>query len=36
MYKILEKQVLSDVTKLVVVEAPQIALKARAGQFITP
>ncbi len=34
MYKILEKQVLSDVTKLMVVEAPQIALKARAGQFI--
>ncbi len=34
MYKILEKQVLSDVTKLMVVEAPQVALKARAGQFI--
>ena len=34
MYKILEKQVLSDVTKLMVVEAPQIARKARAGQFI--
>ncbi len=34
MYKILEKQDLSDVTKLLVVEAPQIARKARAGQFI--
>lgn len=34
MYKILEKQVLSDVTKLMVVEAPQVAQKARAGQFI--
>ncbi|MEN6437172.1 MAG: sulfide/dihydroorotate dehydrogenase-like FAD/NAD-binding protein [Syntrophobacter sp.] len=34
MYKILEKQVLSDVTKLMVVEAPQIARKAQAGQFI--
>ncbi len=34
MYKILEKQVLSDVTKLMVVEAPQIARKAKAGQFI--
>jgi ferredoxin/flavodoxin---NADP+ reductase len=34
MYKILEKEVLSDVTKLVVVEAPQIARKAKAGQFI--
>jgi len=34
MYKILEKQVLSDVTKLLVVEAPQIARKAKAGQFI--
>ena len=34
MYKILEKQVLSDVTKLMVVEAPQVALKAKAGQFI--
>jgi ferredoxin--NADP+ reductase len=34
MYKILEKQVLSDVTKLMVVEAPQIARKARAGQFV--
>lgn len=34
MYKILEKQALSDVTNLLVVEAPQIARKARAGQFI--
>jgi ferredoxin--NADP+ reductase len=34
MYKILEKQVLSDVTKLMVVEAPQVAPKARAGQFV--
>ena len=34
MYRILEKQVLSDVTKLMVVEAPQVARKARAGQFV--
>jgi ferredoxin--NADP+ reductase len=34
MYKILEKTVLSDVTKLLVVEAPQVARKARAGQFV--
>ena len=34
MYKILQKQILSDVTKLMVVEAPQIARKAKAGQFI--
>ncbi len=34
MYKILEKQVLSDVTKLMVVEAPQVARKAQAGQFV--
>jgi len=34
MYTIKEKQVLSDVTKLMVVEAPQIARKAKAGQFI--
>jgi len=33
-YRILEKQVLSDVTKLMVVEAPQVARKARAGQFV--
>ncbi len=34
MYKILEKQVLSDVTKLMVIEAPHIARKAQAGQFV--
>jgi ferredoxin/flavodoxin---NADP+ reductase len=34
MYKILEKQVLSDVTKLVVVSAPHVARKAKAGQFV--
>lgn len=34
MYRILEKQVLSDVTKLIVVEAPHVARKARAGQFV--
>ncbi|MFZ0927418.1 MAG: sulfide/dihydroorotate dehydrogenase-like FAD/NAD-binding protein [Syntrophobacteraceae bacterium] len=34
MYKILEREVLSDVTKLMVVEAPQVARKAMAGQFI--
>jgi ferredoxin--NADP+ reductase len=34
MYKIVHKQVLSDVTKLMVVEAPQVARKARAGQFV--
>ena len=34
MYKILEKQVLSDVTKLIVVEVPQVARKAKAGQFV--
>ena len=34
MYKILEKQTLSDVTKLMVVEAPQVARKAQAGQFV--
>jgi ferredoxin--NADP+ reductase len=33
-YRILEKQVLSDVTKLMVVEAPQVARKAQAGQFV--
>jgi ferredoxin--NADP+ reductase len=30
----LEKQELSDVTKLMVVEAPQVAEKARPGQFV--
>jgi ferredoxin/flavodoxin---NADP+ reductase len=34
MYKILEKKVLSDVTKLMIVEAPHVARKARAGQFV--
>ncbi|HEX9118158.1 MAG TPA: sulfide/dihydroorotate dehydrogenase-like FAD/NAD-binding protein [Anaerolineae bacterium] len=34
MYRILQKQVLSDVTKLMVVEAPQVARAARAGQFV--
>lgn len=34
MYKILEKQVLSDVTKLMVIDAPHVAKKAKAGQFI--
>jgi len=33
-YKILEKQVLSDITKLMVVEAPWVARKAKAGQFV--
>ena len=34
MYKILKKEVLSDVTKLMEVHAPQVARKANAGQFI--
>ena len=34
MYKILLKQVLSDVSKLMVVQAPQVAPKAKAGQFV--
>jgi len=34
MYRILEKQILSDVTKLMVVEAPHIVRNARAGQFV--
>lgn len=33
-YKILRKEILSDVTKLMVVEVPQVAAKARAGQFV--
>ena len=33
-YKILEKQVLSEVNKLMVIEAPRVAQKAKAGQFI--
>ena len=34
MYKILEKKDLSDVTVMMVVEAPLVARKARAGQFV--
>ena len=34
MYKILEKVVLSDVNKLLVIDAPEVARKAQAGQFI--
>lgn len=34
MYKILEKHALSDVTKLMVVEAPHVVHKAQAGQFV--
>jgi ferredoxin--NADP+ reductase len=34
MYKILEKRVLSEQVKLMVIEAPRVAKKAMAGQFI--
>ena len=34
MYKILEKQVLSEAVKLIVVEAPIVTRKAEAGQFV--
>ena len=34
MYKILHKEVLSDVTKLMVIAAPVVARKAQAGQFV--
>lgn len=34
MYTILQKQILSDIVKLVVVEAPLIARKAQPGQFV--
>lgn len=34
MYRILHKEVLSDVTKLVIIEAPHAARKAKAGQFV--
>ena len=34
MYKILNKKVLSDVTKLMDIEAPHVARKAKAGQFV--
>jgi len=33
-YKILEKQVLSDIVKLMIVEAPHVARRAKAGQFV--
>jgi len=33
-YEILSKEVLSDVNKLMVVSAPEVARKARAGQFV--
>jgi len=33
-YKILNKKVLSDVTKLMDIEAPHVARKAKAGQFV--
>lgn len=34
MYKILEKQVFSPIIKLMVIEAPKVAKKCQAGQFI--
>ena len=34
MYKILHKEVLSETVKLMIVEAPFVARKARAGQFV--
>lgn len=34
MYTIVDKRILSEVTKLVVVHAPHVARKAKAGQFI--
>jgi ferredoxin/flavodoxin---NADP+ reductase len=34
MYRILEKQDLSEAVKLFIAEAPQVARKARAGQFV--
>jgi ferredoxin--NADP+ reductase len=33
-YKILKKEALSDIVKLMVVEAPQVAAKAKPGQFV--
>jgi ferredoxin--NADP+ reductase len=33
-YEILHKQVLSEVVKLMVIEAPEVARKAQAGQFV--
>lgn len=34
MFKILEKQIFSPIIKLIVVEAPKVALKCQPGQFI--
>ena len=34
MYEILHKETLSDVNKLMVVAAPDVARKAQAGQFV--
>ncbi len=34
MYPILKKHILSDIVKMVVVEAPRVARKARPGQFV--
>ena len=34
MYKILEKQVMSETVKLMKIKAPLVAKKAKAGQFI--
>ena len=34
MYEILEKEVLSEVNKLMVIAAPRVAQKAQAGQFV--
>ncbi|MCA2002826.1 MAG: sulfide/dihydroorotate dehydrogenase-like FAD/NAD-binding protein, partial [Chloroflexi bacterium] len=34
MYKILHKEVLSETVKLMVLDAPLVARKARAGQFV--
>lgn len=34
MYEIIEKTIISDVTKMVVVKAPHVARKAKAGQFV--
>lgn len=34
MYRIVTKETLTPVTKLYVIEAPEVALKARAGQFV--
>jgi ferredoxin--NADP+ reductase len=33
-YKILHKEILSDVNKLMIIEAPEVAKKAQAGQFV--